>query len=91
VHADKTTPRSIVVPGQMQHAVDRVEQQLAAEVDPRRLGGAAGVRNANHDFTGCYASGSVVVERERENIGRPGNGRKPFVQCRHLTVTHERD
>jgi hypothetical protein len=90
VHDGETAVGSIVEPGQVQHPVKGVQEQLTFQrhalgaCPPLRLG------DADDDLAARGSSAGVSFEREGEDVGRPGDVHEPPVQFRHPPVTNQR-
>jgi hypothetical protein len=91
VHRGEVAVGSIVEPGQVQHAVEGVEEQLVAQGDAGGACAAGGVGDAEDDLAGGDAAAGVVVELEREDVGRAGEVHEALVEVGHAAVADEGD
>jgi hypothetical protein len=80
VHDAESGCCSIVVPTKVQHPVQGVQQQLPFHWNPplRRL--PPGFGDANNHLARYGMAAGVFVQRERQNVGGPGDRHEPFVE-----------
>jgi predicted ThiF/HesA family dinucleotide-utilizing enzyme len=89
VHLVGIAVGSIVVAGQVQHAVEGVEEELVSDRDVVFFGLGAGVGEADVDFAGERAAFGVEVDGEGDYVGGPFEAEELSVKVGHLFVTDE--
>jgi len=89
VHLAKATGGFIVEPAQVQHSMNRVEQQLMAERQATDFSLPAGLGNANDHLAGDDPAAVVVVELKGKDIGWAGNPEVLLVQGAHGGVVDQ--
>jgi hypothetical protein len=80
---------SIVVPTQVQHAVQSVEKQFVFRSNPVLTGLPPGLSDTDHDISLDHVSARVCFQRKRQNVGRPGDAHESFMQLAHTRVADE--
>ena len=90
VHGAEAAVGSIVKPAQVQHAVDRVEQQLHAQLYATVARLSPGFRHADDNLAGRDTAAGVAVELEGEDVGGAGDAHEALVKLGHASVAYQR-
>src|SRR5262245_26838321 len=89
-HGGRVARRTVVVPAQVQNAVNRVQAQLRVHVVAAGRGLALRDLDADHDFP-FELPGAAAAQRKREYVGRAVVVQEPLVQCGDGRVVHDRE
>ena len=91
MHGAEAAVGSIVKPAQVQHAVERVQQQLHPQLNPPLFCLPPGLRDAYDDLAGRHSPASIVLQFEREDVGGAGDAHEALVELRHARIGDQRE
>jgi hypothetical protein len=91
MHSVELRPRSIVEPAQVQHAVQRVQQQLVGHARAVLAGAAAGFWDTDDDLAAGRAAARVQVEGEGEHVRRLADAHRAAVKVGHRLIVREHE